>query len=460
MDLMKVYNKLPIFGQNIACSIEGKRIKLNRYNKEFNKTLHSYKQRSNWTYEQKCEFRDERLQKMVRYCYQSVPYYRKIFDEYGINPDSINTLDDLKVIPILTKNMVKDNFKDLISDDFDKNKMIKTSTSGTTGSGLFFYTTDKAIHEQFATFWRARNNIGIELEEYNATFGGQNIVPLEQNKSPFWRYNIPGNQVYFSVYHLNEKNIESYISELGKKKIKWIHSYPSAISLIAQYMIENDIKLKNKVRFITTGSENLMDTQKDIIYNAFGVVPYQHYGQAENVAIFSEDVDHKVLVDEDFSAVEFIYDSELQIYKVVGTSFNNYAMPFIRYEVGDVVDYTETREGRRINVIDGRRDDYIVLSSGTKVGRLAHILKGVLNISESQIVQKKIGEITINIVRSNHYSKDDETQLIRNLHSRIGYSEKIYIEYVNKIPKTKNGKLRFVISEITNQDRKRGAESV
>ena len=383
MDLMRVYNKLPILGQNIACSIEGKRIKKNRYNAEFNKTLHSYKQRSNWTYEQKCEFRDERLQKMIRYCYQSVPYYRKIFDEYGINPDSINTLDDLKVIPILTKNMVKDNFKDLISDDFDENRMIKTSTSETTGSGLTFYTTAKAIHEQFATFWRARNNIGIELEEYNATFGGQNVVPLEQNKPPFWRYNIPGNQVYFSVYHLNEKNIESYISELGKKKIKWIHSYPSAISLIAKHMTENDIKLKNKIRFITTGSENLMGTQKDMIYNAFGVAPYQHYGQAENVAIFSEDVDHKILVDEDFSAVEFIYDSELQIYKVVGTSLNNYAMPFIRYEVGDVVDYTETSEGRQINFIDGRSDDYIILSNGTKVGRLAHVLNGVSNISES-----------------------------------------------------------------------------
>ena len=448
MDLMRVYNKLPILGQNIACSIEGKRIKKNRYNKEFNKTFHSYKQRSNWTYEQKCEFRDKRLQKMIRYCYQSVPYYRKIFDEYGINPDTINSLDDLKVLPFLTKNMVKDNFEDLISNDFDKNRMIKRSTSGTTGSGLTFYTTDKAIHEQFATFWRARNNIGIEFEEYNATFGGQNVVPLEQNKPPFWRYNIPGNQVYFSVFHLHEKNIESYISELGKKKIKWIHSYPSSISLIAKYMIENDIELKHKIRYITTGSENLMDTQKDMIYNAFGVVPYQHYGQAENVAIFSEDLDHKILVDEDFSAVEFIYDSELQIYKVVGTSLNNYAMPFIRYEIGDVADYTETSEGRRINFIDGRSDDYIILSNGTKVGRLAHVLNGVSNISESQIVQKRIGEINIRVVKGRDYNIEDEKQLIKNMQTKIGEAEKINIEYVNVIPKTKNGKLRFVISEI------------
>nr|WP_312579450.1 hypothetical protein [Sedimentibacter sp.] len=448
MNLMKIYNTLPIFAQNLACSFEGKRIKVNRYNSEFNRILKGYNQRNNWSYGQKCEFRDKRLQKMIKYCYQSVPYYREIFDEYGINPNSINTLDDLKVIPILTKDMVKGNFKDLISSDLDKKKMIKRSTSGTTGSGLTFHTTSEAIHEQFATFWRARNNIGIEFGEHNATFGGQNIVPLNQNKPPFWRYNIPGNLIYFSVYHLNDKNIESYISEIEKKKIEWIHSYPSAISLIAQYMIENNIKLKSKVKFITTGSENLMDLQKDMIHSAFGVVPYQHYGQAENVAIFSEDCNHQIFVDEDFSAVEFIYDSNLQNYKVVGTSLNNYAMPFVRYEIGDVVDFIETSEGRQINSIDGRSDDYIVLSNGTKVGRLAHILNGVSNISESQIIQKKIGEITIKIVRGNDYSKDDENQLIKNLHTKIGEAENINIDYINEIPRTKNGKLRFVISEL------------
>lgn len=389
MNLMDIYNRLPIVGQNIACSIEGKRIELNRYGNDFDKKFNEYKTRNSWTYERKCEIRDKKLQEMIRYSYKSVPYYRELFDSYGINPESIITLNDLKTIPILTKEKVKANLNNLISNDFDKKQMIKMHTSGTTGSGLSFYTTKESINEQFATFWRARNNIGLEYGSWGATFGGRNIVPIKQQKPPFWRYNIPGKQIYFSVYHINEETYRYYLKEIESKNIKWIHSYPSAISLIAKYMIDNNIKLKTKIEYITTGSENLMESQIEMITKAFGVIPFQHYGQAENVAIFSEDKYHDIYVDEDFSAVEFIYDKELQTYKVVGTSLNNKAMPLLRYEVGDVVDFCETEDGRKIMSIDGRKDDYIVLKNGSKIGRLAHILKGISNISESQIIQKK-----------------------------------------------------------------------
>lgn len=447
MNIMDIYNKLPITLQNMACSIEGKRIQMNRYNSKFFKTLKEYQARNDWSYEEKCEYRDRKLQEMIIYSYNSVPYYKKLFDEYGINPKQIKTLDDLNIIPILTKADIKANFNDLISTEFDKKKMIKASTSGTTGSGLNFYTTEETLHEQWATFWRARYNIGLEYGTKGATFGGRNVVPIEQKKPPFWRYNKPGNQIYFSVYHINEENFYTYIKELEDKKIEWIHTYPSAISLIAKYMIDNRIKIKSKIKYITTGSENLMDSQKELIIEAFGVTPYQHYGQAENVAIFSEDKNHNMYVDEDFSAVEFILDKELQVNKVVGTSLTNKAMPLIRYEIGDVADFSETKDGRKIVSIDGRKDDYIILRDGTKIGRLAHILNGVSNITESQIVQKKEG-ITIKVVKGIYYSEKDENKLISNLQKRIGYSEDINIEYVDEIAKTKNGKLRFVISEM------------
>src|SRR5699024_5253454 len=129
---------------------------------EFFKTLNEYQSRSNWSYQQKCDYRDKKLREMIEYCYNYVPYYTNLFNEYGINPSRIKTIDDLKQIPIMTKDDVKANINDLVSTKFDKSKMIKSSTSGTTGSGLSFYTIEKTLHEQWATFWRARHNIGIE----------------------------------------------------------------------------------------------------------------------------------------------------------------------------------------------------------------------------------------------------------------------------------------------------------
>lgn len=445
---MKIYNRLPIFAQNMACFFVGTRIQHTRYNAKFWKVLKEYEERNDWSYEQLCEFRDKRLRNMVKHCYETVPYYTKLFDQYGINYENIKTIDDLKALPILTKAIVKDNFKDFISQKVDKKEFVNVHTSGTTGSGFHMYCTMDTIHEQWAAFWRCRRNLGIDFGNWCALMGGRSVVPVEQKKPPFWRINSPCKQIYFSAYHMNEDNIESYISEIEKRKIEWIHGYPSSINLIAQYMNSHNRKLSHSVRFVTTGAENLLQAQKENIYNAFGVNPYEHYGQTENVAIFSERKDHKLFVDEDFSVVEFIMDPNINMYKIVGTSLNNYAMPLLRYEIGDIAEVKESNEGREVVSIDGRKEDYVVLSNGSKVGRLDHIFKDMVNISEAQIVQKRVGEITIKIVKGNQYTSKDEERLLYEIHQRIGESEKIYLEYVETIPRTQNGKLRFVISEV------------
>ncbi|HHX66458.1 MAG TPA: hypothetical protein GX708_00175, partial [Gallicola sp.] len=296
MDVMKVYNKLPVFVQNIACYYEGMRIKNTRFSKEFWRLLSEYESRNDWSYSQLCEFRNIRLQMIIEHCYNTVPYYTSLFNELGINYKTIKTLEDLKVLPILSKETVKDNFNDFISTAIPKKDMIMNHTNGTTGSGFHFYTTSIAINEQWALWWRYRKKLGISMDKTCAIFGGKPIVPVTEKKPPYWRLIKPLNQIYFSIYNINDDTISDYINALCSYKIKWIHGYPSAISLVASHMIEQNIKLNYKLDFITTGSESLLDYQKNIITKAFGVEPRQHYGLAEGVANISEDTDGQMYV--------------------------------------------------------------------------------------------------------------------------------------------------------------------
>ena len=103
MDQMDVYNHLPLYLQNMVCSLEGRRIQRKRYSKEFHIFLSDYRNRNEWSYDQLCEYRDERLRRMVKHCYESVEYYNKIFNESGVHYKNIKRLDDLKKIPILDK---------------------------------------------------------------------------------------------------------------------------------------------------------------------------------------------------------------------------------------------------------------------------------------------------------------------------------------------------------------------
>ena len=437
---------MPIFLQTVACSYEGLKICKSRYNRRFAELLQEYIARDSWTYEQKCEYRDKRIQRMVKYCYDFVPYYRRIFNEYGIDYSRIRNLDTLKKLPVITKQDVKDNFDDFISTKIDRKKLIKSHTSGTTGAGFQFYTTNEAINEQWALWWKYRTNLGIERDDWCSVFGGRSIVPVKQKKPPFSRMNFPGKQELFSEYHIDSESIKWYLQELERRKIRWIHGYPSVIHLIAQSINSGEMKLDFKIECITTGAENLLDHQKEAITRAFGVIPYQHYGLSEGVANFSEDKNHEMWVDEDFAAVEFLRNDETGQEEIAGTTLCNYAMPLLRYKTNDIAHCVETSEGRKIISLDGRNEDYLVLKSGRRIGRLDHIFKDMIHVKEAQFVQKRTGEIELLIVKGPQYTQDDEARLGRELNERLG-EEQIELKYRSNIRKTNTGKLRFVLSE-------------
>lgn len=451
MDKMSVYNRLPVWGQNIACFIEGNRIKRTRYGKTFWRLLADYEARSKWSYEQLCDYRNAKLRKIIHHCYDTVPYYRRLFNERGINPDSIKTLEDLKVLPILTKKIVNANPNDFLSSVISQDKMITAHTSGTTGSGFVFKTTQEAICEQWAVWWRYRRALGIEYGTWSANFGTRFIVPRQQDKPPFWRYNAPCHQIYFSAFHENNQNLGSYVNEIVNKNIRWIHGYPSLLALLANYILSNKINLSGQIDYVTIGAESLLEHQKRLLTEAFGVKPYQHYGLSEGIANFSENKNGEIIVDEDFAAVEFLYDSKAGTNRIIGTTLTNYAMPLLRWDTKDTASVTENlNKGRLVTSIDGRVEDYISLPDGTKIGKLDHVFKDTIHLREVQIHQNKNGSLTIFATTDGTDVSSDITLARRILTDSIGDILPVEFKIVTSISSGKNGKLRFVTSEYNN----------
>lgn len=443
MDKMQIYNALPIWAQNVACHQEGRKIVKTRYGKYFWNRLSKYEERNGWSYDRKCEYRDAQLRKLILHAYKTVPYYKRIIDESGKNPNSFRNIDDLKYIPILTKDDIKREPESFISSSYTNKKLISSHTSGTTGSGLIFKVTQEALCDQWAVWWRYRRAIGISFGELCAIFGGRSVVPIKQKNPPFFRWNKPCSQMYFSSYHMNDRNLDYYVEAIKKNRINWIHGYPSAINILANYLVQNSITMETE--YITTGAENLLASQKSKIKCAFGYEPYQHYGLSEGTANFSENKDHIMIVDEDYAAVEFV-DNGRGSMAIIGTNLTNFAMPFIRYNTGDVCEVRESNMGRIITSLDGRKEDYLVLADGTKIGRLDHIFKDMINVKEAQFIQKNPGIAELRVVRGTNYNEIDEELLKREIFSRLN-SIDISIKYVDEIQRTKSGKLRFVVSE-------------
>jgi len=453
-DLQSLYLRLPVFLQHAAVSLEGWHIQRTRYGGQFPALLREAESRTYWSPEQIQALRDRRLRAFIQHAASTVPFYRRRFQELGIAPDDIRTLEDLSRLPILTRQEVQSYHAEMASEAVPKAEQVDMHTGGTTGGGLHFTTTRRAIQEQWSCWWRYRRWHGIQLDTWCGFFGGRTVVPLTQARPPFWRYNLPARQILFSAYHAIPRYLGFYIGELRRRRPPWLHGYSSIIAPLAAYILETGVDLGYQVRWITIGAEALLPQQAEVIERAFGVRPRQHYGMAEAVANISECELGGLHVDEDLAAVEFIPNPDGPSYRIIGTNFTNPATPLVRYDVMDLATLPAGscpcgRPGRLVTSLDGRQNDTIVLQNGQRVGPLlTYIFQDLLSVREAQIHQPRIGEIEIRIVRGSSYTAEDEAFILREAGKVVGPDTTIRIEYVDSLPRSASGKLRFVVSDV------------
>jgi phenylacetate-CoA ligase len=448
-----LYQRLPVQLQHAACSLRGWQIQRTHYGPPFSELLEQAERRMAWSAEEIDAYRDRRLREFVRHAAHTVPFYRSHFRELGLAPEQITTLDDLRVLPVLTKAEVQERDDELLSEAVSKRDRFTRHTSGTTGAGLRFASTLRALQEQEAAHWRFRRWHGIQRGTWCAYFSALVIVPQRQQVPPFWRYNQPGRQILFSTLHMSAATLGAYVAELRRRRPPWLHGYPSALALLAGHIVDTDAELGYEPRWVTTGAEMLLPQQKALIERALGVRPLQRYAMAEAVAGASECERGMLHVDEDFAAVELLPNPNGAGARVVGTNFTNIATPLVRYELMDVVTLSDRacpcgRPGRTLAAIEGRSDDYVVTANGALISRLGPIFWGSNNVREAQIRQERPGEVTVRIVRGPNYSRTDEDNIRLEAEARLGERTLVSFEYHERLPRSASGKLRTIVSEV------------
>jgi phenylacetate-CoA ligase len=153
----------------------------------------------------------------------------------------------------------------------------------------------------------------------------------------------------------------------------------------------------------------------------------------------------------DYGVLELLDDGTM-----ICTGLNNLAMPLIRYRVGDVA---VAREGAcacgcafpLIERIEGRIEDYVRTPDGRFVGRLDHLFKDVHHVREAQIVQTRLEEIVLRVVKADGFSAKDEQIILKEARMRLGNSIVIRFDFVDAIERTAAGKFRFILSQLPRE---------
>ena len=453
-----IYSRIPISAQNWVCTLHGKKLRRLRYDAQFQELLAWLKQSEWWSRDKLREYQEARLRDLIRHAFESVPYYRRVMGERGLGPNDIQTIDDLRKLPILTKEIVRRNGNDMVSRAVRSRDTVRYQTGGTTGAGLAFLTSLSAVHFQWAVWWRHRHRFGIELYQPHANFSGHTVVPLRQHSPPFWRENRSMKQTYVSLYHMTLANMPAYVDMLERRTFKYYSGFPSGIFLLADYLRTIEHKLTRPPDLIITGAESLLPFQVGAFNEWIGAPVTEQYGLTEGCANISRCERGSFHVDMEFAIVEpqpVGIAAEGRLCKVIGTSLHNYATPFIRYDSGDIATFSDEscpcgREGDVVKYIDGRVESYLITPEGRRVGRMGNCFKDLLNVRECQLVQHDPKELLVKVVKESSYTDADERHLITALRRRLGDSIDLQIDYVERIPRTKAGKFRAVVSTITS----------
>src|SRR3972149_742346 len=453
----KAYEHSPVIIQNLFISIEGKRLWKQRFSREFYNLMELW-DRTQWlSHDELEEYQNERLQFLIQHAYETVPYYRKVMKDRKLVPNDIKRIGDLHKLPILTKDDLRTNFRELIS--VKANKLWEGHSSGTTGSPVDILWDNNVITATNAALWRHRRWAGFEFGQPYASLLGRVIVPIKQKEPPFWRYNKPWNQLFLSSFHLEEKNLPDYIKALNQYGVESIQAYPSTIFILAKYLQQSNESFP--LKYIFTSSETLLDLQREVIEERFRCKIYDCYGLAERVMYAGECPNHEghhlymeygitEIVDQDG---EIVNDGNYG--KAIATGLHNYGMPLIRYEVGDVTAYKigKCSCGRGLPLLEAittKAEDIVVTPDGRFISPsvLTHPFKPMHHIEKSQIIQETPEELLIKVVRRVGYTDNDSKILLQEMHNRVGDNVKVKIEFVEDIPRSANGKYRWVISKV------------
>ncbi len=426
-----------------------------RYGRPYRDALSLLKESETWDEKTLEAYQEKRLQILVNHCYVNVPYYREVFQQNGLTPDDIRTVNDLQKLPFLTKKIIKKRKKDLIASNISFLNRERVFTSGSTGAPLDFYMDPTTRPMERALAFRHLSWLGYKPGERLAAF---KVLPLA-NPKQFYQHFRRSGELRISFRDMDEQRLEKLVGLLDEFQPAFISAWPSSLYILARWMARKKRTIQPP-KFIVTGSENMYPHMTELIEEVFKAPVSDFYGQEESVAIAMQcSLGQGYHIQMEMGIVELLPFRD-GMSEIVGTGLHNMVMPFLRYKTGDLATTGSGpcpcgRKHPLISSIIGREADLIVTPERKVVSPLMlnYPFHRLEEIKEGQVIQEDIKTIRVIIVPWERISESTREQLGNEIKGCLASpAMRVIIEEVEEIPRTSSWKKAFVISHIRLED--------
>jgi phenylacetate-CoA ligase len=434
--------------------------------------------RATWSRQRLVDYQNRQLRKVVRYAFDNVPFYHRLFKTVNVAPSEIRCAKDLNKLPVVRKSdLRKEPYRDLISSEFVDRRLKTLKTGGSTGEPFMIYISEKEDERRMADCLRSNIICGQRpLDRWVAVLDAdrsrdhaKTLVLIHQAVRVFFKQIVP--VTWNRVAQLNA---------VERLKPDILDGFPNALWLLAREMELRDRKLVHP-RVVFGSGEPVSTSLRRYLENAFDAPYYDQFGCMEiDRSAWQCPENNAYHIDMDSVAMQFIGSDGEEVGsgergEVVYTSLFNYAMPFIRYGTRDICTPLDEscpcgRALPMMRVVQGRDNSFLVFADGHIVSPMSfiEILKAFLlvkEIEQYQVVQNGLNKIDI-LVKKAHKDVDEShlrDWLLANISHGLPRVENVdlsgvtfNVKFVDKLSLTPRGKLNVVTSNLNafNQNSK------
>lgn len=405
----------------------------------------------------------ERLVNLLNHAAQHVPYYARVLRESGVFVNSNIDLTNFNHIPFLTKDILRNQFEKLKSDDLHKRRWKKNTSGGSTGEPVVFLQDSHYSDMSLATKRWQYEQVGLQLGDVHIKLWGSErdiIVGSESIRTKM--ANSVRNRTFLNAFRMSEKDMARYTRYIQLKKPVLIEAYVQSAYELAKYINSENIKISG-VGAVMTSAGNLLPFMRREIEQAFHCSVFNRYGSREVGDMACEFRDHDGLHVSHYTHwIEIIGPDGEPVQpgskgEIVVTCLSNYAMPLIRYRIGDIgipatINKSFTPHVVKLKAVTGRTVDVFITVDGTKVDGeyFTHLIYFRSWVKKFQFIQESYNTILLNIVKNNGsvVAEQELTEIQDKIKLVMGQACKVRINFVSNILAGDSGKYRYTISQV------------
>ena len=402
-----------------------------------------------WRPEQIAAFQSRRLRALLRHAYQRLPYYRRLYEQAGLLPDDIRSLADLDRIPLASRADLQElPAHQVLAQGVDPHRLVLHRTSGSSGAPL--------------SVWRTRFEERL-LQAYRlkVTFG-LGVRPTDRRVSVGWPPPEGRPDRHFlmklGLFRMEEIHCVlpagEMLAQLRRIQPDVVGGYAGTLSWLAGFLTDSD-RAQIRPRLITAGAETLTGEMRRQISEGFRAPVLDFYGSHEFNLIAAEcPRTGQYHIAEPMLIAEILRDGRPvkpgETGELVGTALHSYAMPFVRYRLGDLVTRGEARcpcgaAFATIARIEGRMMEHFLLPDGSSVHPYA-VVRPLTSeapwLGRYQIVQDQADHVTVKLAPMTEPLPGAVATLERRITAAFGGQVRVELELVDEIPPEPNGKFR------------------